>query len=234
MKYKAIIFDVSDTLIEYSPNYEQIYGDRLQSLNLIVSEKKAKEISRAVNWAIGEQNRKEQAGEPHASEDKLNLLLDEAALICLLGKDIYIENYLTELLNIPIPKQKMSVIAGVTQVLGVLKCKYRLAIVSNHYAWLMDFLQECDLSRFFECIVISDLVGVAKPNIRIMETALEQLGLNAENCLYVGDQPMDVLCSKQAGMDCVWIEKDGSQLPETIPYTEDFRITHLSDLLAIL
>ena len=128
----------------------------------------------------------------------------------------------------------MSVIAGVTQVLGILKCKYRLAIVSNHYAWLMDFLQECGLSQFFECIVISDIVGVAKPNIRIMETALEQLGLNAEDCLYIGDQPMDVLCSKQAGLDCAWIEKDGSQLPETIPYTEDFRITHLSDLLAIL
>ena len=234
MKYKAIIFDVSDTLIEYSPNYEQIYGDRLRSLNLTVSEEKAKEISRAVNWAIGEQNRKEQAGEPHISEDKLNQLLDEAALMCLLGKDIYIENYLTDLLNIPIPKQKMSVIAGVTQVLGILKYKYRLAIVSNHYAWLMDFLQECGLSQFFECIVISDIVGVAKPNIRIMETALEQLGLNAENCLYVGDQPMDVLCSKQAGMDCAWIEKDTSQLPETIPYTEDFRIIHLSDLLTIL
>lgn len=234
MKYIAIIFDVSDTLIEYSPNYEQIYGNRLRSLDLNVSEEKAKDLSRAVNWAIGEQNRKEQAGEPHVSEDKLNMLLDKAALRCLLGRDSYIEDYLIDLRKIPIPKQKLSVIAGVTQVLSILKSKYRLAIVSNHYAWLMDFLHECGLSQFFECIIISDIVGVAKPNIRIMEAALEQLGLNAENCLYVGDQPMDVLCSKQAGMDCAWIEKDGSQLPDTIPYTEDYRITHLSDLLAIL
>lgn len=234
MKYKAILFDVSDTLVEYSPNYGQIYGDRLRSLNLVVTEEKAREISRAVNWAIGEQNRKKQAGEPHASEDNLNLLLDEAALTCLLGKDTYIENYLIDLHKTPIPKQILSVIAGVIQVLGVLKNKYRLAIVSNHYAWLMNYLQDCGLSEFFECIIISEIVGVAKPNVRIMEIALEQLGLNPENCLYVGDQPMDVLCSKQAGMDCAWIEKDGCQLPETIPYTEDYRITQLSDLLAIL
>lgn len=45
--------------MEYSPNYAQIFGDRLRSLNFEVSEEKAKEISRAVNWAIGEQTQKE-------------------------------------------------------------------------------------------------------------------------------------------------------------------------------
>ncbi|MGF7142985.1 FMN phosphatase YigB (HAD superfamily) [Anaerotaenia torta] len=30
LKYKAIVFDVSDTLVEYSPNYAQIFGDRLR------------------------------------------------------------------------------------------------------------------------------------------------------------------------------------------------------------
>jgi len=55
MKYESIIFDVSDTLVEYSPNYAQIYGARLRSLGFEVSEEKAKEVSKAVNLAIGEQ-----------------------------------------------------------------------------------------------------------------------------------------------------------------------------------
>lgn len=234
LKYEAIIFDVSDTLVEYSPNYAQIYGDRLRGLGFEISEEKAKELSRAVNWAIGEQTRKEQCGEPHLSEEAYKTLLDEAALTCVINESICSEKYLMDLSMIDIPKQKMSIIPGVIDTLTVLKGSCRLAIVSNHYSWLMDYLHKSGLDSYFESIIISDIVGVAKPNIRIMQIALEELGLKAENCLYVGDQPFDVLCSKQAGMDCAWIVTDESELPKSIPYKEDYRIGKLSDLLSIL
>jgi hypothetical protein len=32
LRYDAVLFDVSDTLIEYRPNYAQIYGDRLRRI----------------------------------------------------------------------------------------------------------------------------------------------------------------------------------------------------------
>ena len=60
MKYESIIFDVSDTLVEYSPNYARIFGDRLRGLGFEVSDEKVKKISRIVNWTIGEQTQKEQ------------------------------------------------------------------------------------------------------------------------------------------------------------------------------
>jgi HAD superfamily hydrolase (TIGR01549 family) len=234
MKYEAIIFDVSDTLIEYRPNYSQIYGDRLRGLGFKVSEEKSREVSRAANWAIGEQNRKEQCGEPHISEDAYKTLLDEAALKCVTNKNICYQKYLEDLSIIDIPVQKMMIIPGVIDTLNVLKNRYRLAIVSNHYSWLMDYLLESGLAQYFKSIIISDIVGIAKPNIRIMEIALEELELNAEACLYVGDQPFDVLCSKQEGMDCAWIVTDESELPSSIRYKEDYRIEKVSDLLSVL
>jgi HAD superfamily hydrolase (TIGR01549 family) len=128
----------------------------------------------------------------------------------------------------------MYIIPGVMDVLNVLKSKYRLAIVSNHYTWMMDYLRKQGLAPYFESIVISDIVGVAKPNIRIMQIALEELGLKPERCLYVGDQSTDVLCSKKTGMDCAWINPDDAELPDLIQYKEDYRIKKLSDLLSIL
>lgn len=234
MKYEAIIFDVSDTLIEYCPNYAQIYGDRLRGLGFEVTKEKAKEISKAVNWAIGEQTRKEQCGDPHLPQEKYKTLLDEAALNCVINKNTCTKKYLIDLDKIDIPVQKMMIIPGVIDTLNVLKNSYRLAIVSNHYTWLMDYLIKSGLAPYFESIVISDIVGVAKPNIRIMEIVLEELDLKAENCLYVGDHPFDVLCSKQAGMDCAWITSDESELPRSITYKEDYRIGKLPDLLSIL
>jgi HAD superfamily hydrolase (TIGR01549 family) len=232
LKYEAIIFDVSDTLVKYSPNYAQIYGDRLRGLGFEVCEEKAKEISRMINWSIGEQTQREQCGEPHMFNEELNILLDKVALSCVIDQDI--DKYLLELKKLPIPKQKITLIPGVVDVLGTLKNKYRLGIVSNHYCWLMDYLDDLGISKYFEAIIISDIVGVAKPNISIMQIILNQLDLKAEKCLYVGDQPIDVLCSKQIGMDCAWITTDECKLPKIIPYKEDFRINNISDLLQIL
>lgn len=234
MKYEAVIFDVSDTLVEYSPNYARIFGDRLRGLGYEVSEEKANDISREVNWTIGEQTRKEQCGEPHMSDEELIALLDKSALSCLTNKNICSKKHLIDLRKIQMPKQKMKIIPGVIEVLTHLKSKYRLAIVSNHYSWLMDYLSVNGLAPYFESIVISDIVGVAKPNIRIMQIVLDELALEAKNCLYVGDQPLDVLCSKQIGMDCAWLATDEIRLPKSIPYKEDYRIVRLSDLLNIL
>lgn len=234
LKYKAILFDVSDTLIEYRPNYAQIYGERLRLIGYKISEEKTLEIARAVNYAIGEQTLMEEAGEPHISADQLNILLDRAALSCITNRAGDIENNLMLLSRIPLPKQELLVISGVFEVLNVLRERYRLAIVSNHYAWLMDYLKQCGLSSYFETIIISEMVGVSKPNVRIMEIALEELGFKADSCLYVGDQPNDVLCSKQAGLDCVWIAPQDIELPSSIPYQADYRITRITELLKIL
>lgn len=234
MKYEAIIFDVSDTLIEYSPNYAQIFGDRMRLLGFEVLEEKAKEISRAVNWTIGEQARKEQGGETRIAGDEFNALLDQAALACVIDKGIGYREQLKTLSKIKMPKQEMSIIPGVIEVLQELKISCRLAIVSNHYPWLMDYLSTIGLAPYFESIIISDIVGVAKPNPRIMQIALDELALEAKKCLYVGDQPYDVLCSKLAGMDCAWIAEDECKLPDLVPFNEDYRINKLSDLLSIL
>lgn len=78
------------------------------------------------------------------------------------------------------------------------------------------------------------MVGVAKPDSRIMQIVLEELVLDAKDCIYIGNQPMDVLCAKQIGMDCVWIAPEDYVLPESIPYREDYRIASISELLGIL
>jgi FMN phosphatase YigB (HAD superfamily) len=234
LRYDAVLFDVSDTLIEYRPNYAQIYGERLRRIGYKVSEEKAQEIARAVNYAIGEQTLREEAGEPHISDAQLNIILDKAALSYIAKGSGEIENDVMLLSGIPLPKQELLVMSGVIEVLAALRERYRLAIVSNHYAWLMDHLKQCGLSSFFEIIIISEMVGVSKPNVRIMELALEGLGIMADRCIYVGDQPNDVLCSKQAGSDCVWIAPQDIELPSSIPYQADYRITQITELLNIL
>ncbi len=234
MKYKAIIFDVSDTLIEYSPNWAKVFGDKICSLGIDVTEEMAWKINSAVNWANGEQTRREQNGAPHITGDEMIRLMDEAALSCFQYPSEMKDVYLEIMAKTPMPKQKMSVIQGVYDMLEILHGKYRLAIVSNHYKWLIDYLKECKLYDYFECIIVSEVVGVEKPNVLIMELALNELDLSPQDCLYVGDHPLDVLCSKQAGMDCAWIARKEAKLHDSIPYNEDYRINRITQLLDVI
>lgn len=229
MKYKAIIFDVSDTLVKYSPNYGQIYGNRLRRVGYEVPKEKELEISIAVNLAIGEEDRKKKNSPERNNKVNLEEVMDKAALSCVTSH--FNHSILEELSKIVIPNQKMEVISGVLKVLETLQIRYRLAIVSNHYSWLTEKLADLGLTDYFETIIISETVGVSKPDILIMQIAFQQLGLKAEDCLYVGDQPNDVLCAKSAGMECAWITSMNSSIPEYIPYKEDFRITAIEELL---
>ena len=206
MRYQAIVFDVGDTLVQHQPDNAQIYSDRLRHLVFSVEGEMPSVVSKAIHRAGGEQTRKEQAGAPRLNDRDFNHLLDAAALDCLEPTPLNKEALLDQLEQIPLPTQTMAVIDGVFPVLDELKRRgYRLAIVSNHHAFLLDYLRQEGLAPYFDPIIISDLVGVEKPDPRIMHLALEGLRLPTNQCLYVGDHPLDVLCAKEAGMDVAWI-----------------------------
>lgn len=195
--YKAIIFDVSDTLVEYHPNWAKIYGA------------------------------------PLATPKESDMIKNRAALSCVVFPKEMEETYLQMMSHMPKIKQEMRVIPGVFETLNVLKKKYRLAIVSNHHVWLADRLRELKIYEYFQPVIIYEAVGIEKPDVRIMEIALNELDLPAEACLYVVDHPLDVLCAKKAGMDCAWIIGDWDSMPELDAYREDYRINNMTELISI-
>ena len=233
MKYKAIIFDVGDTLLEHYPSTAQIYAERLKYLNLVTDDL-LNVISASIARASNGQIIKEQNGEARMSDEDFNIMLDKAALSCV--KNLENEDYYLEKLRaLPLIEQELRIIPGTVEVLRSLKEKgFRLGIVSNHRTWLPEYLRECGLAEFFETIIVSDIVGAEKPDIRIMQIALEKLGLDAASCLYVGDHPFDVLCARSAGMDCAWIAPADAVLPDSVPYGETYRIKKLGGLLPVL
>ena len=234
MKYKAIIFDAADTLIDHRPNFAEIYGDKVRSLGLEVTEKDRREMHKAVYKAVGEKTLKVLNGSPRETSEESDMIRNRAALSCVNYNIDMTEIYLQLMAQIPKIKQEIYVISGVFETLDFLKKKYRLAIVSNYAAFLADRLKELGLYQYFDSVVISDIVGIEKPDTRIMDIALNELNLLPSECLYVGDHPLDVLCSKKAGMDCAWISGDWDKLYESIPFKEDYRIRNITVLMDLL
>lgn len=89
----------------------------------------------------------------------------------------------------------------------LLDAKLRLAVISNADGRVPALLGEVGLARYFEFVLDSDAVGVAKPDPRIFRMAAERLGLPPARCLYVGDLfAFDVVGARRAGMPALLVD----------------------------
>ena len=82
--------------------------------------------------------------------------------------------------------------------------------------------------------LISEAVRVYKPDPLIFERALEQLGLQPNEVLHVGDSELDdVRGAKTAGLRVAWINRTNRPRRSDVP-APDFEIRDLTELPALL
>jgi putative hydrolase of the HAD superfamily len=80
----------------------------------------------------------------------------------------------------------------------------RLGVVSNSDGRVEQALQAAGLRHYFDVVIDSSLAGVEKPDPRIFQAALDALGVEPGEALYVGDlYEIDVLGARAAGIDAV-------------------------------
>ncbi len=91
---------------------------------------------------------------------------------------------------------------------------YRLGIISNFEAWLLDLLDALNMSSHFEVVVISGCEGYEKPHPEIYALALRRAGIPPQRALHVGDSPLsDYRGPCEAGMRAVLLDRWG-RFPE--------------------
>jgi len=91
-------------------------------------------------------------------------------------------------------------------------------------------IENSGLAEYFDTILISQEVGISKPDRRIFQMALAKLKVKAEETLFVGDNlEGDIAGCQSAGIKGIWINPwDLSNNTDIKPYQE---IKDLSELL---
>jgi HAD superfamily hydrolase (TIGR01509 family) len=91
-------------------------------------------------------------------------------------------------------------------LLAGLAARYRLGLVSNFYGNLEFLCQEIGYRRFFDTVIDSVRIGVAKPELAIFKAALEELDCAPKQAVFVGDNPIrDMAPAKALAMPHVWL-----------------------------
>ena len=92
-----------------------------------------------------------------------------------------------------------------------------MALVTNGAACLQrEKLAASGLGRYFEAVVISADLGVAKPDPSVFQHALSALGVDSGDAVMIGDSiSKDVDGALAAGLGAVWVNRGGCSAPST-------------------
>lgn len=94
----------------------------------------------------------------------------------------------------------------VKNILDDLAQRYKLAALSDaQSAWAVPELRALDLDRYFDPIIVSGDYGFRKPDRRIFQAALDGLGVEPREALFVGnDMFRDVYGAKQLDLRTIY------------------------------
>ncbi|NOK60983.1 MAG: FMN phosphatase YigB, HAD superfamily [Chloroflexi bacterium AL-W] len=198
--YKAILFDLDDTLYDF-------YTYRTEQLQLALANifehypylQPASLIQRAIDT--------------HVYHHQLPTFLrthgvDDEALItaaCATHEYDWFE--------------KMQLDQDAIPLLEWLRPTYKLGLVTNGPSWTQRAkIEQFQLAAYMDVLTVSEEVGIAKPDPIIFHMTLEQLDIQPGAALFVGDSPEHDLCgANAAGIQSIWINRRGLALPEDTP-----------------
>ena len=123
-----------------------------------------------------------------------------------------------------------SVLPGAAEVVRELAKRYPLTIVSNGFSEVQYYkIAHSGLQDCFTHVLVSDEVGINKPQPGIFRLALEKNGVSPDEALMIGDSySSDITGAQNAGIDQVWLHPDPTDEKAT------YIISRLSDVLKIV
>jgi putative hydrolase of the HAD superfamily len=124
---------------------------------------------------------------------------------------------------------------GVAETLRRLSRRRRLGIITNGVESVQQGkIRFFRLEPYLECAVISEAIGIRKPDPRIFQHALSLAAVEPGEAVFVGDRlDVDIAGAKASGMRAVWFNHWGGSLDGASP-GPDAVIERFSELAVVL
>ena len=119
------------------------------------------------------------------------------------------------------------------EVVKYLASKYPLTIISNGRKEVQYYkFEHSGLAPYFTHTLISEEVGINKPQPGIFQIALQRNGISADQAVMIGDSySSDIAGAKAAGIDQIWVMGEGLRVTgETATYIVP-KITNILNIL---
>jgi putative hydrolase of the HAD superfamily len=214
VKYRAVIFDLWQTLVPWDVNEANRFYDRMADV-VGVERPRFREV-----WLAGRRNR-----ETGPMADHLRGLFT----------DLDVDGDIVELVELRREWTKASLVPrpDALETLAELRRRgHLLGLISVCSEEVSHVWDETPLGGMLDETIFSCDVGISKPDPRIYEIACERLGVEPADCLFVGDGANDELPgAERVGMKALQLRAPGEELTEPGKAWQGTAIEHLSEVL---
>ncbi len=228
MPYKAILFDLDNTLVDFTAAEQSgLHTIHQIFFNDYISLQDLKSSYLTINkhlWQLLEQKQLN-VQQLHSERfrllaETLNVNLDTTAIATLYEQTLGLCSHWYP---------------GIKETLLVLKQKYLLGIITNGLAQVKKIQNhKLEITQLCQSFLVSELLGIAKPEKEIFTLALQQLNATPTETLMVGDSlSSDYQGAINANLDFCWVNKTQQILPAELP-TPKYIIKTVTELPAIL
>lgn len=123
------------------------------------------------------------------------------------------------------------------ECLKKLKCKYKIGIIANQSFGTTERLENFGILKYIDLVIASAEEGVAKPNKKIFEIALNKSGCEPNQAIMIGDRiDNDIVPAKALGMKTIWVKQGFGQYWNVQGEDEsaDLVVDNLTEIVAFL
>lgn len=227
MNYELLLFDADDTLFDFQASESQALRQTFEAFGLEYIEATHLPLYKEINkplWAGAE-----------AGTFDLSKLNDTRFSI------------LVETLNLPVDSkvfadayvEKLSaasiLLANCFEVIEALSKQYKLCIISNGLIKTKEQrIVKSTIGKFFDAVLVSEEIGISKPDARFFEAALNKLHhTDKSTVLIIGDSlSSDIKGGLNFGIDTCWYNPKHLSAPKELSPT--YEVAELRDLLTLL
>ncbi len=226
MKYKTLLFDLDGTILDYAKSeaaallgaYRIVFGTNPPYELLPMYQK--------INSSLWKEFEKGTIPIQKLKSKRFSDLFDSFKLKA--DPEVFSEIYLKEL------GEGGYLLHGALAVLESCTGRFRIGAITNGIGNVQrSRIKKAGIGKFFETVVISNDVGIAKPAPGIFAIALENMNLyNKKEILMIGDSlSSDILGGINAGIDTCWLNPLNKEPGEIKP---GYTISNIAGLLEIL
>lgn len=181
--FKAVIWDLGGVIVRTHDQSGRIHWEEKLGLP-----------SRKLSHIVfeGEMGRKATLGQAH-SDDVWNWVIDELGLPQEARPELERDFWRGDRVD-----------RDLVQFIRDLRPRYKTALLSNAWPGLREMLRNTwHIADAFDEIVISAEVGIAKPDARIFQRAIERLCVKPEEAIFVDDFPENIRGARAVGLQAI-------------------------------
>ena len=227
MRYRTLLFDADDTLLDFKRAEHDAISDVLNDLRLDFDDGVIETYSR-INDSLWKLLEVGGIAKEELKTERFRRLCDHYGFD--IAPELIAEKYVEALSN-----QSYLLDSAELVCRGLYDAGVKMYIITNGIKYIQTKrFSATPIAPLFEKVFISEEIGFEKPRVEFFEKACEMIdGFDAASELVVGDSlTSDIKGGIAFGLDTCWFNPKGKTPPEDMNIT--FEISALTDLLSVV